>query len=427
MVAPGDERDVVALLEQAGPDGAPDGTGPHDDEAHGVHSATCQALPVASLNPVERAAALGRLRRRGPAAPGRRAGRTRPGRHGAHRAARHRDQGGTAHRSPTTPTRPTCRPTAWPGRSTPTCPPCSSAASALSCSRSLHPLAMAGVAEHSSYREDPLGPAAADGGVRRHDDLRDGRRGGGRHRPGAAGPPPGQGDRARRAAVLGGRSRAGDVHPRGRGLELPGLVAALRAAGPSRPRSATATTRRSRRWRWPSGRPGRRARPTRCESYLLRMRPELYAGPQAKAARDWLVRGVARRPGERAVYSLVLAAAVGVLPGWARRGARAVARRPPRPVRRHRRGDPAHARAHRRPALDGDPAGLRCSGGDGEPAVDDHDLAGDVGGAGQRQDHLGHVLGLPRALERRDLAAPPRGRRPSPRSTACRRGRAPRR
>ena len=49
------------------------------------------------------------------------------------------------------------------------------------------------------------------------------------------------------------------------------------------------------------------------------MRPELYAGPQANAARDWLLRGVARRPGERAVYSLVLAAAVGVLPGWARR------------------------------------------------------------------------------------------------------------
>ena len=32
-----------------------------------------------------------------------------------------------------------------------------------------------------------------------------------------------------------------------------------------------------------------------------------------------------------------------------------------------------------------------------------HDLAGHVGGAGQRQDHLGHVLGLPRALQRRHL------------------------
>jgi uncharacterized protein (DUF2236 family) len=55
------------------------------------------------------------------------------------------------------------------------------------------------------------------------------------------------------------------------------------------------------------------------ESYLLRIRPDLYAGPQAREARDWLLRGVARRASDRAVYSLVVAAAVGVLPGWARR------------------------------------------------------------------------------------------------------------
>ncbi len=54
------------------------------------------------------------------------------------------------------------------------------------------------------------------------------------------------------------------------------------------------------------------------EAYFLRMRHELNAGPQARAARDWLVYSVARRPDERAVYALVLAAAVGVLPRWAR-------------------------------------------------------------------------------------------------------------
>ncbi len=54
------------------------------------------------------------------------------------------------------------------------------------------------------------------------------------------------------------------------------------------------------------------------EAYLLRVRPELNAGPQARAAREWLVHGVARRPDERAVYALVLAAAIGVLPRWAR-------------------------------------------------------------------------------------------------------------
>ena len=54
------------------------------------------------------------------------------------------------------------------------------------------------------------------------------------------------------------------------------------------------------------------------ESYLLHLRPALYAGPQAREARDWLLRGVAEQLSERAAYSLLLAAAIGVLPGWAR-------------------------------------------------------------------------------------------------------------
>ncbi|MGP0032193.1 MAG: oxygenase MpaB family protein [Acidimicrobiales bacterium] len=55
------------------------------------------------------------------------------------------------------------------------------------------------------------------------------------------------------------------------------------------------------------------------ESYFGRIRPELYAGPQARQARDWLRRGVAKRPEERAVYAVLLAAAIGTLPTWARR------------------------------------------------------------------------------------------------------------
>ena len=50
------------------------------------------------------------------------------------------------------------------------------------------------------------------------------------------------------------------------------------------------------------------------ESYLLRLRPQLYAGPQARAARDWLLRGVARRAGERAVYALLLIDTAAVAP-----------------------------------------------------------------------------------------------------------------
>jgi uncharacterized protein (DUF2236 family) len=55
------------------------------------------------------------------------------------------------------------------------------------------------------------------------------------------------------------------------------------------------------------------------EAYFLRVRPELYVGPQARTTLDWLLKGVARRPEERAVYALVVAAAVGLLPQWARR------------------------------------------------------------------------------------------------------------
>ncbi len=63
--------------------------------------------------------------------------------------------------------------------------------------------------------------------IRGHHDLwhdGPGRRSGG---PGAAGAPAGQGHLPRRPQVLGGRSGAGDLHPRGGGLELPGLLAAL--------------------------------------------------------------------------------------------------------------------------------------------------------------------------------------------------------
>lgn len=55
------------------------------------------------------------------------------------------------------------------------------------------------------------------------------------------------------------------------------------------------------------------------EAYLLSMRPQLYAGAQAREARDFLLRGVSRRPEQQAVYACIAAAAVGLLPGWARR------------------------------------------------------------------------------------------------------------
>jgi uncharacterized protein (DUF2236 family) len=55
------------------------------------------------------------------------------------------------------------------------------------------------------------------------------------------------------------------------------------------------------------------------ESYFQRIRPELYAGAQARQARDWLRRGVGETQQDRAVYAVLLAAAVSILPRWARR------------------------------------------------------------------------------------------------------------
>ncbi len=184
--------------------------------------------------------------------------------------------------------------------------------------QTLHPLAMAGVAEHSSYQEDPLGRlrrTAAFVGTTTFGTVAEAE--------------------AAVAQVQRVHRRVKGIAPDGRdySAEDPELVTFIHVAEVS---SFLASSRRY------GPRP---LTPEDCnryyeevapvaydlgalwvprsvaevESYLLRIQPELYLGPQARAARDWLLRGVARRPSERAVYGLVVAAAVGVLPGWARR------------------------------------------------------------------------------------------------------------
>jgi uncharacterized protein (DUF2236 family) len=54
------------------------------------------------------------------------------------------------------------------------------------------------------------------------------------------------------------------------------------------------------------------------DGYFRRMRPELYATEQAHQALDWLRNGVRRRPNEQAVFSVLHAGAVSMLPEWAR-------------------------------------------------------------------------------------------------------------
>jgi uncharacterized protein (DUF2236 family) len=184
--------------------------------------------------------------------------------------------------------------------------------------QALHPLAMAGVAEHSGYREDPLGRlrrtaafvgtttfgtvAEAEGAIAQVQRV---------HR------------RVRGTAPDGRPYSADDpelvtfIHV----AEVHSFLASSRRYGP-RPLTPEQCDRYYEVVATVAYALGAEWVPTterEAESYLLRVRPELYAGPQAMEARDWLLRGVARRPTERAVYSLVLAAAVGVLPHWARR------------------------------------------------------------------------------------------------------------
>ena len=183
--------------------------------------------------------------------------------------------------------------------------------------QTLHPLAMAGVAEHSDYREDPIG-------------------------------------RLRRTAAFVGATTFGTVqeatraieevreihrHVRGRApdgrrysaedpelltwvhvAEMSSFLAAADRYGPRRLRAderdryfaETAVVARRLGARWVP------ETADEVQAYFKRIRPELYAGPQAIDARDFLLRGVARTPRARAIYLAIVAAALPVVPKWAR-------------------------------------------------------------------------------------------------------------
>ncbi len=183
--------------------------------------------------------------------------------------------------------------------------------------QTLHPLAMAGVADHSNYREDPIGRlrrTAAFVGATSFGTVEQAERAIEQvrhvHR------------RVHGRAPDGRRYSANDpelltwVHV----AEMHSFLAAYQRFGPlrltpadcSRYFAETAVVARSLGARWVPGSTGE------VEDYFRRVRPDLYAGTQALDARDFLMRGVARRPNDRAVYSVILAAALTVLPRWAR-------------------------------------------------------------------------------------------------------------
>lgn len=183
--------------------------------------------------------------------------------------------------------------------------------------QTLHPLAMAGVAEHSHYKEDPIGRlrrtasfvgattfGTVEEATKAIEEVREVHR------------------RVHGRAPDGRRYSANDpelltwVHV----AEMSSFLAAARRYGPLRLSSAdcdryfkeTAEVPRLLGARWvPES-------AADVQAYFLRVRPELYAGPQALDARDFLLRGVAKRPNDRAVYACILAAALTVLPNWAR-------------------------------------------------------------------------------------------------------------
>jgi uncharacterized protein (DUF2236 family) len=183
--------------------------------------------------------------------------------------------------------------------------------------QTLHPLAMAGVAEHSNYQADPLGRlrrTAAFVGTTTFGTVRE----------------------AEQAVqqVRRVHRRVTGVAPDGRpySADDPALVTFIHAAEVS---SFLGSARRF---------GPRDLTPEQCdqyydevapvalalgaewvprsaadvEGYFRRLRPELHAGAQALQARDWLRHGVSRRREQRAVYAVLHAAAVSLLPPWAR-------------------------------------------------------------------------------------------------------------
>lgn len=183
--------------------------------------------------------------------------------------------------------------------------------------QTLHPLVMAGVAEHSGYRQDPIGRFRRTAAFVEATTF-------------------GTTTDARRAienvrlvhAMIDGRSPDGRRYSAGDPELLTWVHVAetwtfLRASQRYGPRPLP----RDRRDRYYAetaqvalalGAEWVPSSEDEAEAYFCRMRPHLYAGAQALEARDFLMRGVARRLEDRAVYAMLVAAAVGLLPGWAR-------------------------------------------------------------------------------------------------------------
>jgi len=184
--------------------------------------------------------------------------------------------------------------------------------------QTLHPLAMAGVAEHSAYEDNPLGRlrrTAAFVGTTTFGTDQEARQAialvRGIHRKVRGTAPDGRPYSANDPELLTW------VHV----AEMASFLDAVQRFGPQRftgeecdayfAETSVIALDLGAEW-------APRSR-DEVAAYFARVRPELYAGRQALDARDFLFRGLSRRPQDQASHAVIVGAAVSVLPGWARR------------------------------------------------------------------------------------------------------------
>ena len=182
----------------------------------------------------------------------------------------------------------------------------------------LHPLAMAGVAQHSNYRSDPLGRLERTASFLATTTF------------GA--------DTEARAAIA--RVRRVHVHVAGvagdgrpysatdpelvtwvHAAEVSSFLAASRVYAPVPPTRRQADDYLSQMARVALGLGATDVPRTvaQLDAYFAGVRPHLRLTSEARSARNFVLRGVGRWPHEIATYGLLVGAAQGVLPGWARR------------------------------------------------------------------------------------------------------------
>ena len=182
----------------------------------------------------------------------------------------------------------------------------------------LHPLAMAGVAQHSNYRHDPLGRLERTATFLGTTTF---------------------GTRSEAAAVI---DRVRRVHTRVNGTasdgrrysasdpdlltwvhaaEVSSFLAAARVYAPVRPTVSEEDDYLDQMAKvaLDLGAVDVPRSSSALAEYFAEVRPRLWLTPEARTARNFVLRGVGRWPHELATYGLLMSAAQGVLPTWARR------------------------------------------------------------------------------------------------------------